>query len=87
VHASCAVTLLPQIGVLLHSPDRVCTVGLHCEDAFAVKYLRLVLCVTPEHVGATGLEIPGSNQDYIAVLDPGSPLHLASYAADSVGSV
>ena len=24
--------------------------GLHREDALAVKYLRLVLCVTPEHV-------------------------------------
>ena len=67
--------------------DRVSSVGLHCEDAFAVKGLRLVLCVTPEHVCAAGLEIPGSNQDYIAVLDPGPPLHLASYAADSVGSV
>jgi len=61
--------------------------GLHREDALAVKYLRLVLCVTPEHVRATGLEIPGSNQDYVTVLDPGPPLHLASYAADSVGSV
>ena len=91
MHASCAViTLLLQliqIGVLLHSADRVSTVGLHCEDAFAVKYLRLVLCVTPEHVCAAGLEIPRGNQDYIAVLDPGASLHLASYAADSVGSV
>lgn len=52
-----------------------------------MKYLRLVLCVTPEHVRATGLEIPGGNQDYIAVLDPGPSLHLASYAAESVGSV
>ena len=78
---------LTQIGVLLHLADRICTVGLHREDALAVKYLRLVLCVTPEHVRATGLEIPGSNQDYIAVLDPGPPFHLASYAADSVGSV
>jgi len=61
--------------------------GLHGEDALALKYLRLVLCVTPEHVRATGLEIPWRNQDYIAVLDPDPPLHLASYAADSVGSV
>jgi len=67
--------------------NKACTVRLHREDAFAVKYLRLVLCVTPEHVCAAGLEIPGGNQDYIAVLDPGPSLHLASYAADSVGSV
>ena len=67
--------------------DRTCIVELHREDAFALKYLRLVLCVTPEHVRATGLEIPGGNQDYIAILDPGPPLHLASYAADSVDSV
>ncbi len=51
---------LIQIGVLLDSADRA-TVGLHREDAFVVKYLRLVLCVTPEHVGAAGLEIPRSN--------------------------
>ena len=61
--------------------------GLHGENALALKYLRLVLCVTPEHVRATGLEIPRSNQDHIAILDPGPPFHLASYAADSVGSV
>jgi len=61
--------------------------GLHLEDSLAVKYLRLVLCVTPEHVRATGLEIPRSNQDHIAILDPDPPLHLASYATDSVGSV
>jgi hypothetical protein len=61
--------------------------GLHREDALAVKYLRLVLCVTPKHVRATGLEIPGGNQDHIAILDPDPPLHLASYATDSVGSV
>jgi len=61
--------------------------GLHLEDALAVKYLRLVLCVTPEHVRATGLEIPRGNQDHIAILDPDPPLHLASYATHSVGSV
>jgi hypothetical protein len=61
--------------------------GLHGENALALKYLRLVLCVTPEHVRATGLEIPGGNQDYIAILDPGPPLHPASYAAHSVDSV
>jgi hypothetical protein len=33
------------------------------------------------------LEIPGGNQDHIAVLDPGPPFHLASYATDSVGAV
>ena len=60
---------------------------LHREDALAVKYLRLVLCVTPEHVGAAGLEIPRCNQDYIAIFDPDPSLHFASYAADSVGSV
>ena len=63
---------------------------LHREDALAVKYLHLVLCVTPEHICAAGvwsLEIPRSDQDYITVLDPGPPLHLSSYAADSVGSV
>jgi len=36
-------------------------IGLHGEDALALKYLRLVLCVTPEHVRATGLEIPRGN--------------------------
>ncbi len=36
-------------------------IGLHGEDALALKYLCLVLCVTPEHVRATGLEIPGGN--------------------------
>ena len=41
--------------------DTACIVRLHCEDALVVKYLRLVLCVTPEHVCAAGLEIPGSN--------------------------
>ena len=60
---------------------------LHREDALAVKYLCLVLCVTPDHVGAAGLEIPRCNQDHITILDPDPPLHLASYAADSVGSV
>ena len=43
------------------SADRAWTVGLHREDALAVKYLRLVLCVTPEHVSGAGLEIPGGN--------------------------
>jgi len=57
------------------------------EDALALKRLCLVLCVTPEHVRAAGLEIPGGNQDHIAVLDPGPPFHLASYATDSVGAV
>ena len=52
-----------------------------------MKYLRLVLCVTPEYVRAAGLEIPRGNQDYIAVLDPCPPLHLASYPTESVGSV
>jgi hypothetical protein len=33
------------------------------------------------------LEIPGGNQDNIAVLDPGPPLHLASYTTESVDSV
>ena len=61
--------------------------GLHREDALALKYLRLILRVTPEHVPATGLEIPRGNQDHIAILDPGPSLHLASYATNSVGSV
>ena len=66
--------------------DNSCT-RLHRENAFAVKYLCLILCVTPEHVGAAGLEIPGSNQDHIPILDPGPSLHLASYAADAFDSV
>jgi len=61
--------------------------GLHRKDALAVKYLRLILCVTPEHVRATGLEIPRGNQDHVAILDPDPPLHLASYATDAFGSV
>ena len=61
--------------------------GLHRKNAFAVKYLHLILRVTPKHVRATGLEIPRGNQDHITILDPGPPLHLASYATDSVGSV
>ena len=60
---------------------------LHREDALTVKHLDLILCVTPEHVRATGLEIPRGNQDHIAILDPGPPLHLASYATDTFGSV
>ena len=60
---------------------------LHSKKALALKYLRLVLRVTPEHISATGLEIPRCNQDYIAVLDPDTPLHFASNATDSVGSV
>ena len=61
--------------------------GLHREDALAVKYLYLVLCVTPQHVSAAVLEIPGGNQDHVTILDPGPPLHLATYPTDSVGSV
>jgi hypothetical protein len=61
--------------------------ALHREDALVVKYLHLVLCVTPKHVRATGLEIPRGNQDHITILDPSPPLHLASYATESVGSV
>jgi len=53
--------------------------GLQRKNALAVKYLRLILCVTPEHVRTTGLEIPGGNQDHIAILDPDPPLHLASW--------
>jgi len=66
---------------------QACTTGLHRKNALAVKYLRLVLCVTPEHVRATGLEIPRGNQYHIANLDPDPPLHLPSYPANSVGSV
>jgi hypothetical protein len=66
---------------------QACTMGLHRKNALAVKYLRLILCVTPEHVRATGLEIPRGNQDHIANLDPDPPLHLASYATDPIGSV
>jgi len=36
---------------------------------------------------ATGSIIPERNQDYITVFDPNPPLHLASYVADSLGSV
>jgi hypothetical protein len=61
--------------------------GLHSKNALAVKYLRLILRVTPDHVRATGLEIPRSNQDHIASLNPDPSLHLTSYATDSVGSV
>jgi hypothetical protein len=61
--------------------------GLHRKNALAVKYLRLILRVPPEHVRATGLEIPRGNQHDIAILDPDPPLHFASYATDSVGSV
>ena len=63
------------------------TMGLHREDTFAVKYLCLILGVTPEHIRTTSLEIPGCNQDHIAILDPGTPLHLAAYPTDSVGPV
>jgi len=66
---------------------QACTIGLHRKNALAVKYLRLILRVPPEHVRATRLEIPGGNQDYIAILDPDPPLHFASYATDSVGPV
>ena len=66
---------------------RTCTAGLHCEDALALKYLGLVLRVTPQHVRAAVLEIPGGNQDHVAILDPGPPLHLATYPTDSVGSI
>lgn len=52
-----------------------------------MKYLRLVLGVTPEHIGAAGLEIPGRNQDHVTIFDPRSSLHLSSYPADSVGSI
>ena len=62
-------------------------IGLHRKNALAVKYLRLILCITPKHIRTTGLEIPRSNQDNIAILDPDPPLHLASYTTESVGSV
>jgi len=62
-------------------------IGLHRKNALAVKYLRLILCITPKHIRTTGLEIPRSNQNHIAILDPDPPLHLASYTTESVGSV
>jgi hypothetical protein len=61
--------------------------GLHREDALVMKYLRLSLCVTPKNVRTTVLEIPGGNQDYVAILDPGPSLHLATYPTDPVGPV